>query len=170
MGFQEKIRRWVGRPVGFPMEEDIDTTLGVWSIPPHPRRDMEGRIIPRGEAEFRQHSEGGFSPDTREEESDDTEVNETDPPGEPERYKRTSMVETPEDVDVPEEPETWNSGSERGEDQEFEPDEGEDEGQDTGDEERMKNMGGAYTTGTVGDIAVVYQSEVARYTREVADD
>ena len=98
----------------FPREEDIDTTPGVWSTPPHTRRDMGGRIIPRGEAEFRRHLESGGSPDTLEEGSDDTEVMETEPPGEPEIDKRTSMVETPEDVDVPEEPETWDSGSERG--------------------------------------------------------
>ena len=36
---------------------------------------------------------------------DDPEVMVTEPPGEPERDKRTSMMETPEDVDVPEEPE-----------------------------------------------------------------
>ena len=60
-------------------EDDIDTTPGVRSTPPHTRRDMGGRIIPRGEAEFRRHLEGGGSPDTREEGSDDTEVMETEP-------------------------------------------------------------------------------------------
>ena len=48
------------------------------------------------------------------------------------------MVETPEDVDVPEEPEAWDSGSERGDDLESEPDEDEEECQDPGDEETMK--------------------------------
>ena len=60
----------------------------------------------------------------REEGSDDTEVMETEPPGEPDRDKRTSTVET-EDAEVPEEPEAWDSGSERGDDLEFEPDEDE---------------------------------------------
>ena len=59
----------------------------------------------------------------REDGSDDTEVMETEPPGEPDRYKRTSTVETPEDVDMPVEPEAWDSGSELGNDLEFEPDE-----------------------------------------------
>ena len=80
------------------------------------------------------------------------------------------MVETPEDVDVPEEPEAWDSGSERGDDLESEPDEYEEEDQDPGDEERMKTRGGEHTPGTAGGVAVIYQSEVARYTREVADD
>ena len=84
------------------------------------------------------------SPETREEVSDDTEVIETEPPGEPGRDKRTSTVETPEDVDVPEELEAWDSGSERGDDLEPEPDEDEEERQDTGDEERMKNRGGTH--------------------------
>ena len=48
------------------------------------------------------------------------------------------MVETPEDVDVPEEPDAWDSGSERGDDLESEPYEDEEVGQDPGDEERMK--------------------------------
>ena len=30
------------RPEGFPREEDIDTTPGVWSTLPQPRRDMGG--------------------------------------------------------------------------------------------------------------------------------
>ena len=30
------------RPDGFPREEDIDTTPGVWYTPPQPRRDMGG--------------------------------------------------------------------------------------------------------------------------------
>ena len=55
------------RPDGFPREEDIDMTPGVWSTPPHPRRDMGGRIIPRGEAEFRRHLRDGGSAETREE-------------------------------------------------------------------------------------------------------
>ena len=58
------------RPDGFPREEDIDTTSGVWSTPPQPRRDMGGRIIPRGEAEFRRHLRDGGSAETREEGSD----------------------------------------------------------------------------------------------------
>ena len=52
-------------------------------------------------------------------------------------------METAEDVDVPEEPEAWDSGSERGDDLEFEPDkEDEEERSDPGDEERLKTMGG----------------------------
>ena len=47
------------RPDGVHREEDIDTTPGVWSTPPQPRRDMEGRVIPRGEAEFRRHLRDG---------------------------------------------------------------------------------------------------------------
>ena len=61
---------------------------------------------------------------------------ETEPPGESERDKRASTVETPEDVDVPEEPEAWDSGSERGDDGEPEPDEDEER-----DEERMNTRG-----------------------------
>ena len=49
---------------------------------------MGGRIIPRGEAEFRRHLRDGGSPETREGGSDDTEVMGTEPPGEPERDKR----------------------------------------------------------------------------------
>ena len=101
---------------------------------------MGGRIIPRGEAEFRQHLREGSISETREERSDDTDVMETEP-GEPERDKRASAVETPEDVDVPEEPEAWY-WSERGDDLEFEPDEDEEGAQDPGDEERMKIRGG----------------------------
>ena len=56
----------------------------------------------------------GGSAETREEGSDETEVMETEPPGEPDRGKSARAVETAEDVDVPEEPETWVSGSERG--------------------------------------------------------
>ena len=74
---------------------------------------MGGRVIPRGEAEFRRHFRDGSSTEVREEGSDDTEVMETEPPGEPGGDKRTSTVETPEDVDVPEEPEAWDPGSER---------------------------------------------------------
>ena len=127
MVFREKIRRW-GRHGGFAREEDIDTTPGVWSTPPHPRRDMGGRIIPRGEAEFRRYIRDGGGTDAREEGADDTEVMETEPPGEPDGDKRVSTVETPDDVDVPEEPEAWDSGSERGDDLEFEPDEDEEGG------------------------------------------
>ena len=61
----------------FPREEDIDTTPGVWATPPHPRRDMGGRIIPRGEAKFRQSLRAG-SPETREEGSGDTEEMDAD--------------------------------------------------------------------------------------------
>ena len=67
---------------------------------------------------------------------------ETEPPGEPDGDKRTSTVETPEDMDVPEEPEAWDSGSERCDDLEFEPDEDEEGVQDPGDEERMKTRWG----------------------------
>ena len=111
------------RPDGFPREEYIDTTPGVWSTPPHPMRDMGWRIIPRGEAQFRRYLRDESSTEAREEGSDDTEVMETEPPGEPDVDKRTSTVETPEDMDVPEEPEAWDSGSKRGDDLEFEPDE-----------------------------------------------
>ena len=136
-GFLREDTEVVERPEGFPREEDIDTTPSVWSTPPQPRRDMGGRIIPRGEVEFRRHLRGGSSTEVREEESDETEVMETEPPGEPERDKRTSTVETPEDCDVPEEPEAWDSGSERGDDWEPEPDEDEE-----GDEERTKTRRG----------------------------
>ena len=126
------------RPDGFPMEEDIDTTPGVWSTTPQPRRDMGGRVIPRGEAEFRRYTRDGGGTEVREEGSDDTEVMETEPPGEPDRDKRVSTVETPEDVEVPEEPEAWDSGSERGDDLEFEPyKEYEAVRSDPGDEERL---------------------------------
>ena len=94
---------------------------------------MGVRIIPRGEAEFRRHLEGGSSPGTRDEGSDDTEVMETEPPGEPEKYKGASAVEAPEDVEMPEEPEAWDSGSQRGDDLEPEPDEDEEGDQDPGD-------------------------------------
>ena len=43
------------RPEGFTREEDIDTTPGVWSTPPHPRSDAAGRIIPRDTEEFRRY-------------------------------------------------------------------------------------------------------------------
>ena len=110
--------------------------------------------------------------EVREEGSDETEVMETGPLGEPGRDERTRAVETPEDVDVPEEPEAWDSGSERGDDLEFEPDEEDEEVRsDPGDEERLKTRGGwAHTTGTSSGVAVIHQPEVARYTREVADD
>ena len=104
---------------------------------------MGGRIIPRGEAEFRRHLRDGSVAETREEGSDETEVMETEPPGEPDRDKRTSTAETAEDVDVPEEPEAWDSGSERGDYLEFEPDEEVEEARsDPGDEERLKTRGG----------------------------
>ena len=103
---------------------------------------MGRRIIPRGEAEFRRYIRDGSSADVREEGSDDTNVMETEPPGEPERDKRVSTVETPEDVDVPEEPEAWDLGSERGDDLEFELDEDEEGGQDPRDEEMMNTSGG----------------------------
>ena len=112
-----------GRPDGFPREEDIDTEPEVWSTPPHPRRDMGWRIIPREEAEFRRHLRDGSRSETREEGSDDTEAMDTEPPGESERDRSTSTVGTPEDEAVPEEPETWDSGSERGDDWEPELDE-----------------------------------------------
>ena len=41
-----------GRLVYLHREEDIDTTPVVWATPPNPSRDIGGRIIPRGEAEF----------------------------------------------------------------------------------------------------------------------
>ena len=51
-------------------------------------------------------------------------------------------METVDDVDVPEEPEAWDSGSERGDDLEFEPDEEAEEARsDTGDEERLNTRG-----------------------------
>ena len=52
----------------------------------------------------------GGGTEAREEGSDDTEVMETEPPGEPYRGKSARAVETAEDVDVPEEPEAWDSG------------------------------------------------------------
>ena len=82
---------------------------------------MGGRIIPRGEAEFRQ-SLRMESSETREDGSDDTEEMETDTSGDLRKDKGASMVETTEDRDVPEEPEAWDSGSERGE-EDPEPDE-----------------------------------------------
>ena len=111
---------------------------------------MGGRVISRGEAEFRRHlrdgrvRDGGVS-ETREEGSDETEVMETEPLGEPDRDKSARAVETAEDVDVPEEPEAWDSGSERGDDLEFEPDEeAEEERSDPEDEERLKTRGGTH--------------------------
>ena len=62
---REEISEW-GRPGDIPREEDIDTTPGVWATPPHPRRDIGGRIIPRGEVEFRR-SLRAESPGTLEE-------------------------------------------------------------------------------------------------------
>ena len=70
---------------------------------------------------------------------------ETEPPGEPDRDNIARAVETAEDVDVPEEPEAWDSVSERGDDLEFEPDEeAEEERSDPGDEERLKTRGGTH--------------------------
>ena len=67
---------------------------------------------------------------------------ETEPPGELDGDKRASTAETAEDVDVPEEPEAWDSGSERSDDLEFEPDEeAEEVRSDPGDEERLKTRG-----------------------------
>ena len=63
-----------------------------------------------------------MSPETREEGSDDTEEMETDATRELRQDKEASAVETTEDRDVPEEPEAWDSGSERG-DWDPEPDE-----------------------------------------------
>ena len=104
---------------------------------------MGWRIIPRGEAEFRRHLSDGGGTEAREEGSDDTEVMEAEPPGEPDRDKGASTAETAEDVDVPEEPEAWDSGSERGDDLEFEPDEEDEEVRsDPGDEEMLKTRGG----------------------------
>ena len=62
---------------------------------------------------------------------------ETEPPVESEMDKIASAVETPEDVDVQEEPDALDSGSERGDYWESEPDEDEE-----GDEERMSTRGG----------------------------
>ena len=106
---------------------------------------MGGRIIPQGEAEFRRHLRDGGVVETQEEGSDETEVMETGQPGEPDMGKSARAVETVEDADVPEEPEAWNSGSERGDDLEFEPDEEVEEARsDPGDEERLKTRGGTH--------------------------
>ena len=43
------------RPEAFPRVEDIDTTPGMWSRPPHPRRDAAWDIIPGDPEKFRQH-------------------------------------------------------------------------------------------------------------------
>ena len=59
---------------------------------------------------------------------------ETEPRGELGGDKEASTVETSEDLEVPEEPEAWDSGSERGDDCDPEPDEEEEEGQDPVDE------------------------------------
>ena len=70
---------------------------------------------------------------------------ETEPPGELDRGKSARAAETAEDVDVPEEPEAWDSGSERGDYLEFEPDEEAEEARsDPGDEERLKTRGGTH--------------------------
>ena len=83
--------------------------------------------------------------EVREEESDETEVMGTETPGGPDGDKRASTAEPAEDVDVPEEPEAWDSGSERGDDLEFEPDEEVEEARsDPGDEERLKTRGGTH--------------------------
>ena len=47
------------RPEEFPKKEDINTTPRVWSIPPHPRRDAAGHVIPRHKGEFRWYVTGG---------------------------------------------------------------------------------------------------------------
>ena len=91
-GFPREDTEVVERPDGFPREEDIDTTPGVWSTTPHPIKYMGGRIIPRGEVEFRRYIRDGSSAKVREERSDDTEVMETEPPVEPDVDKRTSSV------------------------------------------------------------------------------
>ena len=65
-------------------------------------------MIPRGEAEFRRHLRDGGVAGTRDEGSDETEVMETEPPGEPDRGKSARAVGTADDVDVPEEPEAWD--------------------------------------------------------------
>ena len=58
---------------------------------------------------------------------------------------------------MPEEPEAWDSGSELGDDLEFKPDEEAEEARsDPGDEERLKTMGGAHTTGAYGGVAVIH--------------
>ena len=127
-------------------------------------------MIPRGEAEFRRHLQDRGVAETRGEGSDETEVMGTEPTGEPDRGKSARAVETAEDVDVPEEPGDWDSGSERGDDLEFEHDEEAEEARsDPGDEERLKTRGGAHTTRAYGGVVVIHQSEIARYTREVAD-
>ena len=106
---------------------------------------MGGRVIPRGEAEFRRHLRDGGVAETQEEGSDETEVMETEPPEKPDGGKRAGTAETAEDVDVPEEPEAWDSGSERGDYLEFEPDEEAEEARsDPGDEERLKTRGGTH--------------------------
>ena len=106
---------------------------------------MGWRIIPRGEAEFRRDLGDGGSAEAREEGSDETEVMETEPPGEPDGDKRASTAETAEDVDVPEEPEALDSWSERGDDLEFDPDEEAEEARsDPGYEERLKTRGGTH--------------------------
>ena len=89
---------------------------------------------------------------------------ETEPLGEPDRDKSSRVVETAEDVDVPEEPETWDSGSERGDDMEFEPDEeAEEERSDPGDEERLKTRGGH----TRPEPAVALPSSISPRLRDI---
>ena len=73
-GFPREDTELGERPDGFPREEDIDTTPGVWATPPQPRRDMGGRIIPQGEIEFRRHLRDRGVAETREAGSDETEV------------------------------------------------------------------------------------------------
>ena len=58
------------------------------------------------------------SPETRKEGSDDTEEMETDTSRELRNDKVPTVVETTEDRDVPDEPEAWDSGSERGDEEE----------------------------------------------------
>ena len=102
--------------------------------------------------------------ETREEGSDETEVMETEPPGELDRDKRASTAETAEDVDVPEEPEAWDSGSERGDDLEFEPDEEAEEARsDPGDEERLQTIGGH----TLPEPTVALPSSISPRLRDI---
>ena len=44
-GFPRVETEECGRPGGFPREEDVDTTPGVWATPQYPSRDMGGRKI-----------------------------------------------------------------------------------------------------------------------------
>ena len=89
----------------------------------------------------------------------------TEPPGELDRDERTRAVETPEDVDVPEEPEACDSGSERGDDLEFEPDEEDEEVRsDPGDEEMLKTRGWGHTR---PEHPVVLPSSISPMLRDI---